>query len=55
MSPNIQFSPVQVPLLLSPELLAALHELAVAEGIPLSLLVTLLVRDGLDRHRGRTC
>jgi hypothetical protein len=38
-------------LALSPDLRVALAALAAAEGITLSALV----RDGLDRHRGRTC
>jgi hypothetical protein len=40
---------------LSPELIAALVELAAAEDIELGLLVTLLIRAGLDHHWRRSC
>ena len=40
---------------LAPALLAALLELARAERIHPDLLVTLLIRDGLDHRRGRSC
>jgi hypothetical protein len=40
---------------IAPALLAALIELARAERIHPDLLVTLLIRDGLDHRRGRSC
>ena len=38
---------------IAPSLLEALRELAADEGLDLNLLVTLLIRAGLDHHRGR--
>lgn len=40
---------------LAPALVEALRELAEVEGIDLHLLVTLLIRSGLDHRRGRAC
>jgi hypothetical protein len=38
---------------LRPDLLAALHELAAAEGVPLGVLIASLVSDGLAWRQSR--
>ena len=40
---------------IAPALLAALIELARVEGVRPDLLVTLLIRDGLNHRRSRSC
>jgi hypothetical protein len=44
---TLQSSGNKLNLHLRPDLLAALHELAAAEGVPLGVLIASLVSDGL--------
>jgi len=50
-------NPTRRPLLLSPALVAALTELAIAEDLPLATLIALLLNEALGyrlRQRGRS-